>query len=154
MRREVARRKPYGKKGPFTSRVFPYYRRNAAAAAAGLEDTTEVSEEWKCSGKVHPLDVLETRIQRRQTNSSISTVGESLMSQLPLEQVFLEERQANMYSMEEGRQQAMHNFIDRGMLSPLEKTSNHHRVTDSDYDSGTEYAASTRVTIRPRNYRR
>jgi hypothetical protein len=152
VRREIARRKPYGKKGPFTSRVFPYYRRNAAAV--GLEDTTtEVNEEWKSSGKVHPLDVLETRIQRRQTNSSISTVGESLMSQLPLEQVYLEERQANISNLEEGRQ-AMYSFIDRGMLSPLEKTSNHHRVTDSDYDSGTEYAASTRVTIRPRDYRR
>ena len=93
----------------------------------------------------------EMRVQRRQTNSSISTVGESLMSQLPFEQVFLEERQANI---EDGKQ-AMYNFIDRGMLSPLaDRRSNHHRVTDSDYDSGTEYAASTRVTIRPRDYRR
>lgn len=150
VRREMARRRPYGMSGPFTSRVFPMYRRNAAQLEAhSLEETG-----GKHSQTIYPLDMLDDRIlhRRRQTNSSLSTVGESLMSQLPLEQIFLQEKEEYF---EKGKQ-AMYNLMDRGKPSPFDlvetRARRHQRVSDSDYDSGTEYAASSRVTIKPRSH--
>ena len=74
------------------------------------------------------------------------------MSQLPLEQIFLQEKEEYF---EKGKQ-AMYNLVDRGKPSPFDlvetRARRHQRVSDSDYDSGTEYAASSRVTIKPRSH--
>ena len=141
VRTQIAKRAHYHHLGPYTSRVFPHYRRNAPS----LED-----HQAKASRAVHPLPGEQGRVQRRTTtSSSISTVGESLMAQLPLETVYLEERT----DFEERARRAVRTFVDQGRMgedSPA--TTPKQRTTDSDYDSGTEYSAATRVTVKPRSY--
>ncbi len=138
VRREVARRLPYSMKGPFTSRVFPMYRRDApcleeatraaadAMAAQGRSTSRTTARRRQASqrsdnvgahigiggssgrgeGAGGGLMMSERRVvSRRPTDSSISTVGESLMSQLPLEHVFLDERcDQDAHDVEQGKQ--------------------------------------------------
>ena len=47
----------------------------------------------------------------------------------------------------------MRTFVDQGRMgqdSPAMTPK--QRTTDSDYDSGTEYSAATRVTVKPRSH--
>merc|ERR1719211_31784 len=103
--------------------------------------------------------VARQTIQRRTTTSStISTVGESLMSQLPLEQG----KRATAKFVDKTNRRRLNDLQHASPSPPRscdsrgcnETSANHHRtrVTDSDYDSGTEYAASTRVKVRPMSY--
>ena len=157
VRREIAKRGHYGMDGPFTSRVFPGYRRDHPA----IEERTRLVGDdvaGVAGGKVHPLDLLpRAAVQRRTTtSSSISTVGESLMSKLPLE---LGERAAyNFVGGRGGARAAASPENVSEILSPQSEDKGNgkfaFRATDSDYDSGTEYAASSRVKVNPSRYLR
>eukprot|EP00216_Chloropicon_sp_CCMP2111_P004767 CAMPEP_0198237214 /NCGR_PEP_ID=MMETSP1446-20131203/3056_1 /TAXON_ID=1461542 ORGANISM="Unidentified sp, Strain CCMP2111" /NCGR_SAMPLE_ID=MMETSP1446 /ASSEMBLY_ACC=CAM_ASM_001112 /LENGTH=603 /DNA_ID=CAMNT_0043919281 /DNA_START=171 /DNA_END=1983 /DNA_ORIENTATION=+ len=177
VRDQMKKRAHYGYVGPYTSRIFPFYRANAPETKETKEtreETTRVSASPKLWGPTeqdllrrYNKDVKMTRycasynigsgtttttnpsstnsrvVSRHHSGaSSISSVGESLMALLPLENVSLKKVSPTKPEPQPSPQQHWHEsqqepFTDRAKVRP--------HATDSDYDSGTEYAASNRM---------